>query len=82
MSEIDQDELENAFEQIVQKQRIQKEDGYTEAGVLGCTSFIQRRLQIGYNHAARLLEEMERRFWITEPNSSGARQIIRQDMVG
>ena len=43
------------------------------------TSYIQRKLQIGYNRAARIIEEMEEKGIISEANSQGKREIIGQD---
>jgi S-DNA-T family DNA segregation ATPase FtsK/SpoIIIE len=43
------------------------------------TSFIQRHLQIGYNRAARIVEEMERQGVISTANSAGRRQILVSD---
>ena len=43
------------------------------------TSFIQRHLQIGYNRAARIVEEMERQGVISQANSAGKRQILVND---
>ena len=40
------------------------------------TSYIQRRLQIGYNKAASLIERMEKEGLITAPNHAGKRDII------
>lgn len=40
------------------------------------TSYIQRRLAIGYNRAADLMERMEQEGLITEPNHSGKREIL------
>ena len=39
-------------------------------------SFLQRRLQIGYNRAARIVEEMEQRGIIGPANGSKARELI------
>ena len=39
-------------------------------------SYLQRRLSIGYNRAARLIEEMEARGIIGPPNGSKPREII------
>jgi len=39
-------------------------------------SYIQRQLRIGYNRAAILIERMEKEGIISEPNSSGKREII------
>jgi S-DNA-T family DNA segregation ATPase FtsK/SpoIIIE len=40
------------------------------------TSYIQRRLQIGYNRAARLIERMEDDGMISKPNHQGRRDIL------
>ncbi|MGP1450191.1 MAG: DNA translocase FtsK [Wolinella sp.] len=39
-------------------------------------SYIQRRLGIGYNKAATIIEQMERRGFLSTPNSKGNREII------
>jgi S-DNA-T family DNA segregation ATPase FtsK/SpoIIIE len=43
------------------------------------TSFIQRHLQIGYNRAARIIEEMERQGVISKANGTGKREILISD---
>jgi S-DNA-T family DNA segregation ATPase FtsK/SpoIIIE len=40
------------------------------------TSYIQRRLQIGYNRAARLIERMEEDGVISKPNHKGLREVL------
>jgi len=40
------------------------------------TSFIQRHLQIGYNRAARIIEEMERQQVIGKANHVGKREVL------
>lgn len=40
------------------------------------TSYVQRRLQIGYNRAAGLIEQMEEQGVISPPNGSGKREIL------
>jgi S-DNA-T family DNA segregation ATPase FtsK/SpoIIIE len=40
------------------------------------TSYIQRQLQIGYNRAARIIEDMEQRGVISKPTATGKREIL------
>jgi S-DNA-T family DNA segregation ATPase FtsK/SpoIIIE len=40
------------------------------------TSYLQRRLQIGYNRAASLIERMEREGVVGQPNHAGKREIL------
>ncbi|WCL54613.1 FtsK/SpoIIIE family DNA translocase [Gimibacter soli] len=40
------------------------------------TSYIQRRLKIGYNKAASLIEEMEQQGVISAPNAKGQREVL------
>lgn len=40
------------------------------------TSFVQRYLQIGYNRAARIIEEMERQGVISKANATGKREVL------
>ena len=46
------------------------------------TSYIQRRLSIGYNRAADLIERMEREGIITPANSVGKREILAPQSSG
>ena len=43
------------------------------------TSYVQRRLSIGYNRAADLIERMEREGLISAPNHTGRREILAGD---
>lgn len=40
----------------------------------GCTSYCQRKMQIGYNHASRIMEALEEQQFITAPDKVGIRQ--------
>ncbi len=40
------------------------------------TSYIQRRLQIGYNRAASIMERMEDEGIVGQPNHAGKREIL------
>ena len=45
------------------------------------TSFVQRHLQIGYNRAARIIEEIEAQGMIGKPNHVGKREVLLPEMV-
>jgi uncharacterized protein (UPF0335 family) len=62
---------------------LDEETLYSEAVVIvvrdrkASTSYIQRRLQLGYNRAASLIERMERESVIGPPNHAGRREVLR-----
>ena len=39
-------------------------------------SYLQRKLQIGYNRSARIIEQLEQRGVLSEPNAKGNRDIV------
>ena len=41
-------------------------------------SYIQRKLQIGYNRAARIVEEMEEKGIVSAPNAQGKRELLKE----
>ena len=42
------------------------------------TSYLQRRLKVGYNKAATLIERLEEDGVISAPNHAGKREILRK----
>jgi len=62
------------------------EELYDQAVALVCreqrasTSFVQRHLQIGYNRAARIIEQMEREGVISSANRVGKRDVLARDI--
>ncbi len=46
------------------------------------TSYVQRRLSIGYNRAADLIERMEQDGIISAPNHTGRREIFGRRQPG
>jgi S-DNA-T family DNA segregation ATPase FtsK/SpoIIIE len=44
------------------------------------TSWLQRQMRIGYNSAARLIEQMEEQGLVGAPNHVGRREVLRDEM--
>jgi S-DNA-T family DNA segregation ATPase FtsK/SpoIIIE len=63
-------------------------DLYDRAVALICrerkatTSYLQRRFEIGYNKAAKLIERMEKEGVISAPNHVGKREVLARDIDG
>ncbi len=59
---------------------------YDQAVALVCrerkasTSFVQRHLQIGYNRAARIIDEMEKQGVISSANHVGKREVLARNI--
>ena len=73
------DEKELSFE----KDDNEKDELYSEALELiknegkASTSFLQRKLQIGYNRAARIIDMMEDRGEVSKANHVGKREVLK-----
>lgn len=46
--------------------------------ISGSTSYLQREMGIGYNKAARLIEQLEEEQFLTPPDSEGKRRLYAQ----
>lgn len=53
--------------------------GRLSPDMTGCTSYVQRKLSCGYNHAAAIMQRMEERGLITPADDKGARRLIQQE---
>ena len=67
----DQDEFSN-----IDPQLFQRAIEVIITGKKASTSYVQRRLNIGYNKAANIIEKMENDGIISEPDSYGRREIL------
>lgn len=67
-SDVDESLLEDAWQIIL-------ESGKTS------TSYIQRRLRIGYNRAATLIERLEQMGYLSEPIGNRPREILKHEIL-
>ena len=69
---------ENAFENLSEEDEalITKSIDLIISTNKASTSFLQRNFQIGYNKAARIMETLEQRGVVSEPNHVGKREIL------
>jgi S-DNA-T family DNA segregation ATPase FtsK/SpoIIIE len=51
----------------------------TESGKASI-SYVQRRLQVGYNRAARMVEQMEREGVVSTADHRGVREVLARDL--
>ncbi|MGN7772595.1 DNA translocase FtsK [Phyllobacterium sp. 22552] len=86
--ETEEEEVENEDSAVFDKGNMASEDGnelYDQAVKImlrdkKCsTSYIQRRLQIGYNRAASLVERMEKEGLVGPANHVGKREILNEN---
>lgn len=49
---------------------------HTDGRTLGSTSYLQRKLQWTYNHAAAVVEALVAEGWLTEPDFRGRRFVL------
>ncbi len=74
--------IKDKKEEGVEKTDGEKDELYQKAVDLikterkASTSFLQRKLQIGYNRAARIMEEMEKEGIVGQANHAGKREIL------
>ena len=66
----DEVEIENKDELFEEAKEIMVREGKTSI------SYLQRRLQIGYNRAANIVEQLEASGFLSEPNAKGQREIL------
>jgi len=69
--EIDNSEMNDKDELYQSALKLVKDEGKAS------TSFLQRKLQIGYNRAARIIDMMEENGIISKANHVGKREILK-----
>ena len=70
VSELDSDNLQNKDELFEDAKEIILNEGKTSI------SYLQRRLQIGYNRAANIIEQLEATGFLSAKNAKGQREIL------
>ena len=78
----DQPELPVGEDEPIPTHMIQKARDVITREQKASTSLVQRRLAIGYNKAARILEILEEQGFISAPDETGRRTILDQDGEG
>ena len=63
-------EIDNKDELFDEAKEIMRKEGKTSI------SYLQRRLQIGYNRAANIVEQLQASGFLSEPNAKGQREIL------
>ena len=67
---MDNSEIDNKDELYQNALQLVKNEGKAS------TSFLQRKLQIGYNRAARIIDMMEKNGVVSKANHVGKREIL------
>ncbi|MFP4385032.1 MAG: DNA translocase FtsK, partial [Spirochaetia bacterium] len=73
---LDDEEEDGYFDQDSEDPLMNKALEIVVAARKASASYLQRRLKIGYNRAARLVEEMERKGIVGPQNGSKPREIL------
>src|SRR5690606_21201545 len=74
---IDEDEDDTYFQQELEDPLLEKAIEIVQSAGKASASYLQRRLKIGYNRAARLVEHLEQMGVVGPQNGSKAREILR-----
>ena len=72
------DEISCAPSQIsyVLSTRFTQDKGFVVESRRGSTSSVQRKFKIGYNRAARIIDQMEMQGIVSPPGSNGQRDVL------
>ena len=70
VDDLDSVEIEDKDELFEEAKQIILKEGKTSI------SYLQRRLQIGYNRAANIIEQLQASGFLSEPNARGQREIL------